>query len=249
VAVEWDAPGFDLARDAWAAADGGRNVAYAAVAPDGRLTLAPADADAAVEDELLALARKRARASAVDELRLAVDGERELVRRHPFRLEREILAMRRPHERPAPEPEWPPGVAVRSFEPADARAVHTLLDEAYGAWDSDYVPLAHDDWLRSMTGDPEFDPTVWWLAERDGALAGCALHWRSGWLKDLAVRAGERGRGLGAALVAHGVGRFASRGIDVGLKVDATNPTGAIRLYERLGFEVERREAIWALTP
>jgi hypothetical protein len=32
------------------------------------------------------------------------------------------------------------------------------------------------------------------------------------------------------------------------LKVDAATPTGAIRLYERLGFVTKRGEAIWALS-
>src|SRR4051812_17154665 len=100
-----------------------------------------------------------------------------------------------------------------------------------------------------MTGDTDFDPTVWWLAERDGELVGCALHWRTGWLKDLAVGESERGRGLAAALVLHGLTEFARRGVKrVGLKVDAANPTGAVRLYERLGFRIERREAVWALS-
>jgi hypothetical protein len=68
-----------------------------------------------------------------------------------------------------------------------ASALHRLLDDAYRGWGRNYVPMAHDDWVRWMTGDVEFDPAVWWLAERDGVLAGCALHWSSGWLKDLAV--------------------------------------------------------------
>jgi ribosomal protein S18 acetylase RimI-like enzyme len=61
------------------------------------------------------------------------------------------------------------------------------------------------------------------------------------------VRDSERGRGLGAALVSTGLTEFARRGKRrVGLKVDAGNPTGATRLYERLGFVTERREAVWS---
>jgi ribosomal protein S18 acetylase RimI-like enzyme len=42
---------------------------------------------------------------------------------------------------------------------------------------------------------------------------------------------------------------FARRGVRrAGLKVDAANPTGAPRLYARLGFTIERREQIWALS-
>ncbi len=141
------------------------------------------------------------------------------------------------------EPAWPAGISVRTFGADDGEPVHALLDEAYVAWDSRHAPRAHDDWLRFMTGDAEFDPTVWWLAVRDGELAGCALFWSSGWLKDLAVRASERGRGLGAALVRQGFAEFARRGVErVGLKVNADNPTGAVELYERLGFVTERRE-------
>src|SRR5262249_173047 len=69
------------------------------------------------------------------------------------------------------------------------------------------------------------------------------------WLKDIVVREGERGRGLGAALIRQGFVEFARRDVRrVGLKVDARNPTGAPRLYERLGFTTEGREQIWALS-
>ena len=100
-----------------------------------------------------------------------------------------------------------------------------------------------------MTGDAEFDPSVWWVAERGGVLVGCSLWWTSGWLKDLVVHVDERGRRLGTALVRRGLAEFARRGVaSAGLKVDAANPTGAPQLYERLGFEVERREQVWALS-
>jgi GNAT superfamily N-acetyltransferase len=239
---DWEMPSFDLANDAWVAEDDDGIVGYAAVMPGERLVLAGADA-------LLERAVSRARERGFAALSLTTGGATDLVRNHGFRLVQETLALRRPLDGLLAEPEWPDGVVVRTFEPADAEAVQALLDEAYRAWDSRYVPLAHDDWLRWMTGDPDFDPTVWWLAERNGGLVGCALHWRTGWLKDLAVRESERGRGLGAALVQQGLAEFARRGVgSLGLKVDAANPTGAIRLYERLGFVLERREAVWALS-
>ena len=240
---DWDLPSFDLARDAWLAEDEGALVGYAAVMPGERLALAGRD------DALIEAALARARELGFRSLNLTTSDDAAAVRRHGFELVEETLVLRRPLRHPEPEPSWPDGIAVRTFEPGDAAAVHALLDEAYRAWDSRYVPLAHDDWLRWMTGDPDFDPTVWWLAQRDGELAGCALHWSTGFLKDLAVRAGERGRGLGAALVQQGLAEFARRGVEsVGLKVDAANPTGAPRLYERLGFVLERREATWAST-
>ena len=77
-----------------------------------------------------------------------------------------------------------------------------------------------------------------------------ALHWKEhdgrGWVKDLAVHERERGHGLGTALLHHAFRAYADRGVErVGLKVDSTNPTGAPRLYERLGFETDQRLGIW----
>ena len=102
--------------------------------------------------------------------------------------ERTTIRMRRALGVTEPDPVWPDGVRVRAFEPGDARTVHDLLDEAYSAWDDGYVPLSHEEWLAQMVGDYDFDASVWWLAESDGELVGCALHWGSGWVKDLAVR-------------------------------------------------------------
>ena len=151
---------------------------------------------------------------------------------------------------PIPEPTWTDGVRVRTYEPRDARAVKALLDDAYSGWDDTYVPRPHDDWLQWMTAHDEFDPDLWFLVERDGQLVACALHWKEhqgrGWLKDIVVRADQRGSGLGRALVEHGLRAYRERGAErVGLKVDSTNPTGAVQLYERAGFEVERRSGIW----
>jgi len=251
VRAEWELPGFEVGRDNLVAEESGRVIGYAGLSP--KLELAIAGADPAVEDSLLAGIEARARERGAGEIRVTVvsedDPRNELVRRRGFGLEHETLLMWRRLNGELAAPRWVPGITVRTFDPEDAEAVHALLDEAYRAWDQHYVPVSHDAWVRGMTGDAEFDPTVWWLAEREGALAGCALHWSSGWLKDLAVRTSERGRGLGEALVREGLIEFARRGVArVGLKVDAANPTGAVGLYERLGFLTERREATWALS-
>jgi ribosomal protein S18 acetylase RimI-like enzyme len=245
VRTDWELPSFEVGRDNWVAGDTG----YAAVSPGGRLKLAAPD-DAAA-DALLEHATARARERGLAKLELeAVPGDdvhRRLLQRRPFQLQTDVLTMWRQLTDPEPGAAWPEDVTARTFAPDDARAVQALLDEAYRGWDSAYVPLAHEDWQRSMTGDAEFDPTVWWLAEHGGTLAGCALWWSSGWLKDLVVRESERGRGLGTALVREGLAEFARRGVSrIGLKVDAANPTGAVRLYEGLGFVADRRDEVGA---
>ena len=247
VRADWELPSFELGRDNWLCG----SAAYAAVSPGGELTLAAPDGTTA--DVLLerAIARGRERGLRKLELRPLAGDEvhSALLDRHGFLLQTDVLAMGRALSASEQQPEWPAGIDMRTFDPGDALAVHALLDQAYGGWDSTYVPLTHGDWLRAMTGDVEFDPSVWWFAERDGALVGSALWWSSGWLKDVVVRKSERAQGLGTALLRQGFAEFARRGVRrVGLKVDSANPTGAPRLYERLGFIVERREQIWALS-
>ena len=127
---------------------------------------------------------------------------------------------------------WADGFSLRTYAGDDGPAVKALLDRAYRGWDDTYVARPLDDWAAFMTGHDEFDPELWFLFERDGALVACALHWREhqgrGWLKDLVVDERERGRGLGSALVRHGLRVYADRGAArVGLKVDDAKPTGA----------------------
>ena len=65
-------------------------------------------------------------------------------------------------------------------------------------------------------------------------------------MKDIVVRESERGRGLATALLHHAFREYARRGATrVGLKVDSNNPTGAARLYERVGMRTDRRYGSW----
>jgi ribosomal protein S18 acetylase RimI-like enzyme len=244
--IDWELPSFMVGLDNWVAEDANAVVGYAALAWGHDLVLAAPDP--VTEDALFTRIVERARGLGLESLQFKTAGKDELSRRNGFELETEIVRMWKTLRGDDPTPVWPDGVVVRSYEPSDGGRVHALLDEAYSAWDTRYVPLAHDDWVKWMTEDSEFDPTAWFLVTSGDELLGCALHWNTGWLKDIAVRDSERGRGLGTALLLHGFAEFARRGIErIGLKVDAGNPTGAVELYERHGFVSDRREGIWTL--
>ena len=248
--IDWELPSFTVGADNWVAVEGAHLIGYAALGASH--TLVHAAADPGDGDELLARVVARARELGATTLQVTASSHDEalveLAQRHGFALETETIRMWKTLRGDDPPPAWPGGVAVRTYEPRDAEAVHSLLIEAYSAWDARYVPLPHDDWVAWMTSDEEFDPAAWFLAERDGELVACALYWSTGWLKDIAVRASERGRGLGKALLLRGFGEFTRRGAQrIGLKVDAANPTGAIQLYERHGYVADRREGVWTL--
>jgi mycothiol synthase len=135
-----------------------------------------------------------------------------------------------------PEPSWPDGITVRTFRPEEARAVKELLDVAY-AKEPDFREEPFEDWSRFMLDDTSFEAESWFVAEaHDGSLAGAALNWKEGFVKDLVVHPAHRRRGLGEALMLHTFAHFKARGAPtVTLKTDSRNTSHAWRLYERLG--------------
>ena len=244
----WELPGGGR----WVATADGAIVGFATLEEEGTMTAAAVDA--AVGDALLARVEDAARARGLSRLVASAVREDEplwsLLERGGFDQDREVLRMWRPLARDEAEPAWPDDVEVRTYTDADGRPVQALLDEAYGGWDPNYVPLSHEGWLAFMTQHEEFDPAMWFLVENDGELVACALHWKEvqkrGWVKDIVVRESERGRGLATALLHKGFHAYAARGVErVGLKVDSTNPSGALQLYEREGFAIDQRLALW----
>jgi mycothiol synthase len=245
----WDAPSTDN----WVAVEDGAVVGYASL--DENQDFVHAAKDPKVGDALIAHLERHARDRGFPSLGVVAASEDvplyETVQRNGYTLDREILRMWRMLDgNNLPEPVWPADVRVRFYTDADAERVHALLDEQYAGWDETYVGRSHEGWLTFMTRHDDFDPAMWFLVERDGELIACALHWKEGqgrgWVKDIVVRESERGRGLAKALLQHGFRAYAERGADrVGLKVDSTNPTGALQLYERLGFVTDQRLEIW----
>jgi len=173
-------------------------------------------------------------------------GLAELLDRLGFRVLTEVLEMAVDLCPPLPEPVWPPGVRLRPFEAErDAADVHACLVEAFAGSDERVTP--YDEWRPWLLGDPSYDQGLVFVAEQDGEVAGVAQCGTEGFVKDLAVRPAHRGRGLGEALLRAVFAEFARRGIGrVRLKVDAGNPTGAVRLYRRVGMDEVRRYAVYA---
>ena len=244
----WDLPSTGR----WVALENGTVAGYAAL--DENRDFVHTASDPNVGDALIARVEHKARVRGFPHVATIALPEDSLlystVQRNGYRLDREILRMWRTLDSNLPDPIWPDDVTVRAYTDADAERVHSLLDEQYAGWDRSYTPRSHEGWLSFMTVHDDFDPALWFLVERDGDLVACALHWKEsqglGWVKDIVVRESERGRGLGKALLHHAFHAYAERGVErVGLKVDSTNPTGALQLYARLGFVTDQRLEVW----
>ncbi|MGW7265743.1 mycothiol synthase [Streptomyces sp. NPDC054842] len=163
---------------------------------------------------------------------------------------RELRQMRRPLTGlELPEPVLPAGVTVRTFVPGEDDAAWLAANADAFAHHPEQGSLTQRD-LDDRTAQPWFDPAGFFLAFRDGELAG--FHWtkvhaeeRLGEVYVVGVRPGAQGGGLGKALTAIGLRHLAAQGLPTAmLYVDADNKA-AVTVYERLGFTVHEADLMY----
>ncbi len=155
-------------------------------------------------------------------------------------------------ELPVPEPEFPEGITLRTFNlETDAEAVYRADNDAFRDHFG-YIEMPFEEGFRRFkhfTIELEsFDPSLWFLAMDGDQIAGfnlCRPHSYDdpdlGWVGELGVRRPWRKRGIGLALLRHSFNEFYRRGKrKVGLGVDAQNLTGALHLYESAGMHVQQ---------
>lgn len=150
-------------------------------------------------------------------------------------------------------PSLPEGTELRTAsEGQDEPLLHDLNERTFADhWG--FMPARFDEWLHWLTKMGKPDPTLWTIATIDGEHAGLAVcrpsesgDADSGWVSTLGVLPAFRGRGLGTALLENAFAEFQRRGrARVGLGVDAENVSGAVRLYERVGMRVVRKQNTW----
>ena len=156
--------------------------------------------------------------------------------------------MRIEREGAPPAPRVPAGIAIRTFEPGrDEATVHAALAEAFaGHWGNPFPQ--YEEWRhQDIEGEgSRFDPGLWFLASDGDEVVGAAVCRASSPRSEgtaevacLAVRELWRRRGIALALLHTAFGEFHRRSIPrAELGVDAENPTGATRLYERAGMHM-----------
>lgn len=149
---------------------------------------------------------------------------------------------------PVPEPEFPEGITLRSYNPeTDAEAVYLADNDAFRDHFG-HIERPFEEGFRQWKHRREhgsYDPTLYFIAMDGNEIAGTNLC-RSpdpdrGWVGSIGVRRPWRKRGLGLALLRHAFNEFYRRGKrKVGLGVDTQNLTGALRLYEAAGMHVDQ---------
>ena len=137
---------------------------------------------------------------------------------------------------------WPQGIVLSEYRPELSEAVHRLMELGYQQGGG-RVP-ALDVWQQRFETDPEYDPSLCFIALDAEGIVGVCQCWTSAYIKNLVVHPRAQGQGLGRALLLHAFNIFQQRREGfVDLKVLEDN-LRAQRLYENAGMRVIRREPV-----
>ena len=165
--------------------------------------------------------------------------------------------MRRPLSDPIPDAPLPDGLRFVAWSPAlddTLREVHNAAFRDH--WGSE--PLTPETWTHRVTRSPAFRADLTYgVVDGDRLVGYCtAYHFPEdaevtgrleGWLGQIGVVREWRGRGVASAVMCHVMRAMLAAGLEDGcLDVDSENPSGAVGLYERLGFRRHERWIRWA---
>jgi mycothiol synthase len=144
----------------------------------------------------------------------------------------------------------PAGLRAVPYAPEHERTLYEAHVEAFSDhWGFQQREFEH--WIRFTTRSELFRPDLSRLAfdDTDGELAGYLLAYDDAdddrtYIGQVGTRRQWRRRGLAGALLAQTLAASAEAGkARAYLGVDAASPTGAVGVYERVGFAVETRAA------
>ncbi len=163
--------------------------------------------------------------------------------------------MLRPSLEDIPDLPLPAGVEVRPVQPEQMRQIWEASNEAFkDHWG--HIPDPWEEYQRIMN-DPDFDPSLWRVAWQGDQVAGMVLSYidrdensifglKRGHTENICVRRAWRKQGLAKALIAMSLAALKERGMtEAALGVDAENISGALHLYQHMGFQVVKTNTIY----
>jgi len=158
-------------------------------------------------------------------------------------------------------PDLPDGLSLVTWTPELDSAMHEAHNAAF-VDHPHFTPWTDVMWKQWVTDSRNFRPALSLLVVEDTApdrvvayvqsnefdAYFAATGRREAYVAKVGTRREHRGRGIAGALLAHSLALYQQAGFDeASLDVDSENPTGALGIYERAGFEVESRWANYAL--
>ncbi|HUS13559.1 MAG TPA: GNAT family N-acetyltransferase [Chloroflexia bacterium] len=154
-----------------------------------------------------------------------------------------------------PHAPLPPGLELRPAQPEHYRAIwEAMLEAVRDHWGfSESEEQDFDGWLAH----PFRQPALWVVAWDGDQVAGSILNYvdldynastgrRVGYTENITVRRPWRRRGLARAMLAHSMAMHKARGMtQTHLGVDTDNPSGALTLYQSMGYRATGQETTY----
>jgi mycothiol synthase len=174
-----------------------------------------------------------------------------LLKDEHYRVVRRFLEMERPNLEDLPDHPLPAGLEIRRATLETAPAV--LLADSEAFQDHWGARPMNEETIHRIVGDPDTDIALWQVAWAGEQVIGSvlpmihthentALGVARGKLERISVRRNWRRQGVARALITAALHELSLRGMKQALLgVDADSTTGAVRLYEDLGFHSVRR--------
>lgn len=165
--------------------------------------------------------------------------------RYFYRMQRDLAEV-------IPAVQLPDDLALRVYTPDLGEAVLAAFNEAFrDHWSFDLV--SPEDWQQFFIERTSFRPDLTYVVMDGAEVAGFSFNCISaeenarrqiseGWVEVLGVRRAWRKRGVATALLCASMHAFKAEGLrHAMLGVDTANPTGALRVYEGVGFKPVKR--------
>ncbi len=170
----------------------------------------------------------------------------------PVRYELEMV---RDLSEPFPDAPLPEGLEIRPVEKEHLWQIFRAANEAFeDHWG--YRPLTDTEfegWMKS----PNFRPELWKVAWDGDQVAGSVQNFynpeenqtfnrKRGYTEGISTRRPWRRRGLASALIVESMRMFKEMDMtETSHGVDSQNTSGALRLYQRLGYQVFKQHTIY----
>jgi len=172
-----------------------------------------------------------------------------------YKIFRYGFLMVRPNLDNIPDLPLPEGIEVRPVKPEHHRAIIDAWNEACKDMRGQ-IPISDED-FEGFQESQIFDPSLWQIAWYRDQVVGTTMNFinrqaneevgrRRGRVEAISVRRPWRGKGIAKALIARSLKLLKSRGMtEAALGVDAENPSGALKLYQKMGFQIVKRGGIY----
>jgi ribosomal protein S18 acetylase RimI-like enzyme len=178
-----------------------------------------------------------------------------------MRGERWTFTMSTPLDAIPPARPLPARYRLRGYDASMADALRLAHNAAF-VDHPNFTPWSEIVWKQFVTESRSFRPSLCFVVSADGSdeivayvqtaefeADNAATGRRTAYVGKVGTLPGHRGNGLATALLGQALHAYRQAGYDeASLAVDSENPTGALGIYQRLGFAVESRWTNYVMT-